>query len=483
VSDSPERRIGRYELRRELGRGMMGVVYEAVDPLLQRPVALKTVHPTFAATPEDRDAYEKRFFAEARAVARLSHPGIVMIHDIGQDADSGAFFIALELLRGRTLADVALGQPLPWRDALPMLAQLASALHHAHAAGVIHRDVKPENIMVLESGAVKLMDFGIARIESAQLTAAGQVFGTPRYMSPEQAHGDPVDARSDLFALGSIAYLVLTGHHAFGAPSVPRVLAQVVGEQPPPPSARVAGIPPEVDAIVAKALAKNASARYQAGQEMALDIEDVLAGGMPRHASVVLPDHPLHTLLEMPDDLLEEVPTSSIPPEVRPALRPDTRRDAWVPVALVTVALALVLLFTTRSPRPSTTEATTAPPPAVPVTTVPPATAPLAEERAVDTARLAFDFEHSLKRGRVRVLLSEKVVIDQAFQADPDKKARRGFTRQVDVPPGAHDVRVEVTWDDNRKSAATASRFKAGTTRRLQARIGGLLKKLSVEWK
>src|SRR5712691_885440 len=155
---APPRRIGRYELRRELGRGMMGVVYEAHDPSLRRTIALKTIELAFAVSAEERQSFEQRFFVEARVAARLSHPGIVVVHDVGRDAESGLLFIALEYLPGRTLAEVVRGgTPMEWREALRITAAVAQALHHAHAKGVVHRDIKPANIMLLPTGQPKIL--------------------------------------------------------------------------------------------------------------------------------------------------------------------------------------------------------------------------------------------------------------------------------------------------------------------------------------
>src|SRR5688500_18665362 len=183
---------------------MMGVVYRALDPVLGRTVALKTVNVRLAATDGDGESFETRFMTEARAAALLSHPAIVTVHDLGRDPETGALFIALEHLEGRTLAEVV-GKdgPLPWRTALAIAGRLAGGLDHAHQRGIIHRDVKPANIMVLGGADAKLMDFGIAKIDAADLTAPGDFLGTPSYMSPEQATGAPLDGRSDIFSLRS----------------------------------------------------------------------------------------------------------------------------------------------------------------------------------------------------------------------------------------------------------------------------------------
>jgi hypothetical protein len=277
------RAIGRYEIRKELGRGTMGVVYEARDPSLDRVVALKTVGAS-SLTRAERERYEKRFLTEARAAARLSHPGIVVVHDVGRDGASGLLYMALERLDGETLADlIASGRRLDWREALRITGLAAEALHHAHAQGVVHRDVKPANIMILRSGEPKIMDFGIARVDAGHLTTPGELFGTPLYMAPEQALGRPADARSDLFSLGTIAYTLLTGEAPFAAPSVPAILARVVHRRVPPPSEVVPGLPSAIDDVLARAMAKAPEDRYPTGQALAEDIEDVLRGRPPRH--------------------------------------------------------------------------------------------------------------------------------------------------------------------------------------------------------
>src|SRR5687767_3355015 len=164
----------------------MGVVYEAEDGVLARTVAIKTIDPSFAAAAGASGEFERRFFTEARVAARLSHPGIVVCHDVGKDPASGKLFIVFEYLNGRTLAERIAQGHVGWREALAIVAQAARAIHHAHEHGVIHRDLKPANLMLLEPrDQVKIMDFGVAKVESlAQLTAAGQVFGSPHYMSP-----------------------------------------------------------------------------------------------------------------------------------------------------------------------------------------------------------------------------------------------------------------------------------------------------------
>jgi serine/threonine-protein kinase len=262
---------------------MMGIVYEAQDPVLGRTLALKTVKLGFVISEQDREAFEKRFLVEASAAARLSHPGIVVVYDVGTDSQTGALFMALEYLRGTTLETmISSGKPLDWRRALQITRQVAAALHHAHAHGIVHRDIKPANIMVLESGEPKIMDFGIAKLPAGQLTASGQILGSPSYMSPERARDEPVDARSDLFSLGVVLYELLTGKRPFRGSDVAAILMRVSSEDPPPPTKLTADLPVAVDGIVARALAKAPSDRYPDGETLARDLEDVLEGRPPR---------------------------------------------------------------------------------------------------------------------------------------------------------------------------------------------------------
>ena len=279
------RRIGRYSIKRELGRGMMGVVYEAVDTASKRRVALKVIRLVFPVTDEQRAGFEQRFLVEARIVAHLDHPGIVTAWEVGREEKGGSPYIALEYLEGRTLSQVLQEGPRPaWRDSLRIAARLAEALHYAHQKGVVHRDVKPANVMLLTTGQPKLMDFGLAKLQADfELTATGQFMGTPLYMSPEQATGKTLDGRSDLFSLGTLLYTLLTGQRPFEADSVPRILNRVTYDDPPPPSSLQRGLPAALDDVLARALAKSPEDRYPGGASLAEDLEDVLAGRPPRH--------------------------------------------------------------------------------------------------------------------------------------------------------------------------------------------------------
>jgi serine/threonine protein kinase len=276
--------IGRYEIVREIGRGAMGVVYEGRDLSLMRPVALKTL--LLEPLAEDlREPFEKRFYQEARAAASLQHPAIVVVYEIGIDSAADALFMSLEFLRGRTLETMIEEGPLPWREALRITSRLADALSHAHENGVVHRDIKPGNIMVLKKGEPKIMDFGVAKLDSSNLTTQGDVLGSPGYMAPEQVLEGRVDARSDLFSLGAVLYEALTGTKAFGQGSFSEILMRLAYDHPAPPSSLVFDVPQAVDTIVARAMTKSPADRYASADALVEDIEDALLDQPPRHAS------------------------------------------------------------------------------------------------------------------------------------------------------------------------------------------------------
>lgn len=262
--------LGRYEIIGELGQGAMGVVYKAKDPLIDRILAIKTISLNLAM--DEREEYEARFYQEAKAAGRLSHPNIVTVYDVGKSGDIA--YIAMEFLQGRELRDILNeGKILPVREVLDIVRQVALGLAYAHEHGIVHRDVKPSNIMVIRDGHVKITDFGIARMASSTVqTQTGVVLGSPKYMSPEQVVGKPLDQRSDLFSLGVMLYEMLTGEPPFSGDSINAVMYQTMNTTPPPPSTANPDVPQMLDFIVSKALAKGLEDRYQNATEFAADL-------------------------------------------------------------------------------------------------------------------------------------------------------------------------------------------------------------------
>ncbi len=258
--------IGKFEVRREIGRGAMGVVYEGYDPSIKRVVALKTIRSDQLAG-DDPAAVIARFRREAQAAGRLNHPNIVAIYDFGED--EGVWYIAMEFVQGRELKECFdSNERFRSADIGRIMTQILSALDYSHRQGVIHRDIKPANIFLLADGTVKVADFGIAHVDSSSLTQAGTVMGTPSYMSPEQIMGLPVDGRSDLFSAGVILYQFLTGERPF-AGSATTTMQKVLKEDPLPPSTLNVQISPAMDAVVRKSLAKRADERFQTAHEFA----------------------------------------------------------------------------------------------------------------------------------------------------------------------------------------------------------------------
>ncbi len=282
MDDRGRERFGRYEILAELGRGAMGVVYKARDPKINRVVAVKTIS-LAGRPPEEESEYRERFFREAEAAGRLSHPGIVTIFDVGEEPETRAPYIVMEFVAGQSL-DKLLSRhdhKLPLETALQLTLELAEALDCAHGQGVVHRDLKPANILLTEDGHAKIADFGVAKLNLANHTLAGRALGTPAYMSPEQLNGEAVDGRSDLFSLGVILYTVLTGYRPFQGNSAITVSFKVVNRDPVPATTLDTELPQGVDYIIARAMAKDPAERYQRGMEMVLDIQELRQGREP----------------------------------------------------------------------------------------------------------------------------------------------------------------------------------------------------------
>ena len=281
---SASTKVGKYEIRGTLGKGAMGVVYQGYDPILDRTVAIKVVEKE-SLDPEEAPEMLARFKREAQAAARLNHPGIVSIHDYGET--DACVYIAMEYIKGTELKKFFERQE---RFDLPRIVRIMSeildALEHAHRNGVVHRDVKPANIMITEEGRVKVADFGVAHIESSSLTKTGTPIGTPAYMSPEQHQGLHVDGRSDIFSAGIILYQFLTGERPFTG-GIYTIVQQILKQDPVLPSEVNFSIPRELDAVVSKALAKRAVERFGSAREFSEVLASVAASGQASMAARV----------------------------------------------------------------------------------------------------------------------------------------------------------------------------------------------------
>jgi serine/threonine protein kinase len=525
-------KLGRYEILAELGQGMMGVVYKAMDPVLGRLVALKVIRVPIPIADEERDLLEQRFLLEANMAAGLSHPNIVVVHDVGRDPGSETPFMALEYLEGRTLAQtIARGGIAHWRDAVRMTAQLADALHHAHGRGIVHRDIKPANIMVVSSGTPKLLDFGIAKASAAQLTADGQCWGTPSYMSPEQAFGTTLDGRSDLFSLGSVLYELLTGRRAFAGANIPQIMNRIAQENPELPSSIDPTLPTELDTVVMRALAKDPAQRYANGRAMVEDLEDVLHGKALRPRTGLV--QPIGTSFKSdPNEVSDWSPTMALPVITHAQRHGATRAIPWGLGALLGISLGFAARElesgSLRSAETSTATMSMAPgavavarvtqpepwivtPTQLPVTLPPPmATKPmsaplprtervppqpqplvttsiLAPNAKSAMARVAISVEHGFKSGRLKVWVDDTLVLEKTLSGI-EKKSVLFFTKSkgrlaevVDVAPGERMFRVEVDGDeDQHRGGQVPGVLRSHETRLLEVKVGN---QMQLGWK
>ncbi len=284
-------RIGRYEILEELGRGAKGAVYKASDPQIGRTVAIKVI--LAAGLPaKEMNEYKQRFYREAQAAGQMTHPGIVTIHDIGED-EAGRPFLVMEYVQGVPLDDLVKipefegeedasgnaisGAVIEFSDALDIAVQVAEALDYAHRRGVIHRDIKPANILITPEGRAKILDFGVAQLSGSKLTQAGRLVGTPAFMSPEQFVGGRVDARSDLFSLGTVLYWMVTGQNPFSADTLTAVAYKVSQTEPPSPLELNPKLPPRIASVLSRCLAKDPEKRYPTGATLVADLQALRA--------------------------------------------------------------------------------------------------------------------------------------------------------------------------------------------------------------
>jgi len=309
--------LGRYEILGELGQGAMGIVYKAKDPLIDRVVAIKTINLGLAL--DEKEEYEGRFYQEAKAAGRLNHPNIVTIYDVGKSGEIA--YIAMEFLQGRELRDVMNDSgSLPVDQVLDIVAQVASGLAYAHEHDIVHRDVKPSNIMIIRDGHAKITDFGIARMASSAVrTQTGMVLGSPKYMSPEQVMGKNIDQRSDIFSLGVMLYEMLTGAAPFNGENVNAIMYQTLNAVPAPPNSLNSALPEMLNFIVAKALAKSVDDRYQNAKDFAVDLR-ACRDTLPRSTNQIDVSQPVGGEKKLPDAIAITGSKEASDEEAKPAV-------------------------------------------------------------------------------------------------------------------------------------------------------------------
>jgi len=280
-------RFGRYQVLEEIGSGAMGVVYRCLDPALDRPVAVKVMRESEYLSPAEREVFEARFRREAEAAGGLHHPDIVRIYDVGPS------FLVMELLDGQPLSTFLRGIRLTVREACALVHRVAGAIEYAHCRGIVHRDVKPANVMIQGDGGVKVMDFGVARIESSNLTALGTVVGSVRYMSPEQMMGERVDARADIFSLGAVAYELLTGRAPFPGKTITDVVSRVVHGSHVPPRQVDDRLPEALNEVFARVFAPRPDDRYQCATRFSEELQAAAQPVLDLEVAMVAVDAPI----------------------------------------------------------------------------------------------------------------------------------------------------------------------------------------------
>ena len=387
--------IGRYRILDELGRGASGVVYRAQDPAIGRTIAIKTIRLLDITDQGERDRLRERLFREAQSAGILSHPNIVTIYDIAEQDELA--YIFMECVDGPPLEKVLNGQqPLDRNAIVSVLRQTATALDYAHKKGIVHRDIKPANILIHEGSIAKITDFGVAKILSQQMTHTGVMMGTPNYMSPEQVQGHAIDGRADQFSLAVIAYELLTGEKPFVADHLPSLLFRIVREDPVPPQRLNPTLAPQVETVLRKALAKNASERYASCAEFVESLVTALNvnpkwHGMARSVAQSMPT--VGGATSLPAGVVPAAPSLAQPPDARqpapPAWMetPEREKTATNPVLksvlwmLIGIGLIGLVLFGAqkylfnRNTEPAATEGDAQ-------AQAPPATPPLSDQSA-----------------------------------------------------------------------------------------------------
>jgi len=516
--------IGKYQLEKVLGKGAMGVVYLAKDPTIGRNVAIKCIYLSQGLESDKVKEFRERFLREARAAGVMNHPNIVTIYEADEGGSGGPPFIAMEYIEGETWNHmIKSGKKLAPDQLFPMLREIASSLEYAHAASVVHRDIKPGNIIQTKDGRAKLMDFGIAKVPTSELTREGQFLGTPAYMSPEQVQGKPVDHRCDIFSLGAVAYEMISGRKPFDGEEITSVLHKIVSEEPRDIREMEPEVGKEAWAIIKKMLRKNPEERYASASELMADIEAYLAGALPPYAQ----------------DLVEKTAAPQAHPvgqerQKNKNSRPLVIIGAMSFMGLLGAAILVYLLFFSgkkeeeepwirnsseavkqmasgsEEPPPSaspgqpasgeaaaTQPQTSAQPPAagqnqapkprpkkqaaVPAAAQPPSSPPTAQKPIPAKLFLSFDLGGT-KKGEASLSVDDKLVRSQKIEKGLIKD--NIWTLTVQMPAGKHKVKVNLKTEIMGVDTANEEEYEflPGKTTTLKVKIGKFSKKLSFAW-
>ena len=457
--------LGRYLIEAEIGRGAMGVVYRARDPKIDRLVAIKTIS-LAGQEPEAEQSYRERFVQEARAAGRLSHPGIVAIFDAGEDPETHEPYLVMEYVAGDPLSRILSSgnHKLPLADSLQFANEIAEALDYAHSHGVIHRDIKPANILITEDGRAKITDFGVARLNQSLITHNGQIFGSPAYMAPEQLSGGVADARSDLFSLGVMLYSMITGFRPFQGNSAETVCFKVMNIEPVPVTSFQHDVPPDLDAIISRAMAKHPADRFQSGAEMAQHILSFRGNG------ATAPDATGFFGRVVRKD-------AATATSAQPAKRKLRAQLLWVPLATTLVLAGLLTVWhrTESIRRVAVMRLPAAHVPSAPAVTKTTPTAALASKTlsveksrtsqaasvtagqsklvrtamSRDAAKVQVEILHHFAAGKVSIWVDDELVFEQILHGDDQRHPLFGNvemnqTTSFQFTPGKHLLQVRV---------------------------------------
>lgn len=465
------KKLGRYEVVRLLGEGAMGGVFEARDPVIGRTVALKVIRPELLVSEEHR----ARFFREAQAVGKLSHPHIVTLYDMGKDSATGANFLSMEHLPGGSLRDrMKKGEPMPVEEAASYAASLLEALEHAHEHGIVHRDVKPENLLFSSKGALKLADFGIARPEVSHLTQTGEILGTPYYMAPEQLLGKPIDGRADLFAAGVILYEMLAGRKPFVGKNIPSIAHAICYDEPPPLRAAAPNVSEALSSAAMRLLEKNPEKRFARASEARQALlaspssTEAFPGGRPKRAAQAgVVKRRLLRMLPWGAALLAGL-----------ALFGGAGYLTWMGARKVVQAVSSAGEGTASRAKEA-----------------PPAKNPPAKKKraaaggrssggAVESETVRFELVHYLSAGELVLYLDGALVFRKPFEGF--KKfgvpQRSVVAKDFNVKPGKHSVRVRIEGEKRYSEATMETEVRRNETRTLRAYLSRLKRELNLHW-
>jgi serine/threonine-protein kinase len=457
------KRFGRYEIVAELGRGAMGVVYQARDPQIDRTVAVKTVA-LLGQEREQEDEYRQRFRHEAQAAGRLHHPGIVAIFDLGEDPENHNPYLVLEYVAGESLNRIlSREKKLPLLRTLQLVQEIAEALDYAHSQGVVHRDIKPANILITEDGHAKIADFGIAQLNLAHFTLPGRVLGTPAYMAPEQLMGEGADGRSDLFSLGVLLYAMVTGHSPFQGTSATTVCFKVVNREPMLASALDLDLPRSLDGVISRAMAKDPAERYQTGAQFAWDLhhlyeqcQRVSTGSAPKMISAMRTEAqtgPGQTKADPPAEQLADAAQ-----RVGRVLRGASLKDVVLATTAVIALLLLVGFLAKPAPPAPKTQAVTRTAPVTSAATAPtPATilsaiADAEGAQAADSSTSPAEPQPRREKPATRSLATSKPAATRNPESHPATTSEHSVipqvVKQVVVPTATVQITVQHQFKD-----------------------------------